>query len=100
MAHGVTTFFLPKLELPVEAFNGHKGVLHRRLHGNPELVLLVAKLKGDPFQDLWELPQDLQRNVLVRSGDLCFGDHSIRADQSEKECGYGEGRKAHFRIGH
>jgi len=59
VAHGVTTFFLSKLELAVEAFNGHEGVLYRGLHGNPELVLLLAKLEGYSFQDLGELPQDL-----------------------------------------
>ena len=70
MEHGFSHFLLPSqfyrfpfllsnLELPVEAFNGHEGVLYRGLHGNPELVLLLAKLKGDPFQDLGELPQDL-----------------------------------------
>jgi hypothetical protein len=35
------------------------------LHGNLELVLLLDKLEGNPFQDLLELPQDLQRNVPV-----------------------------------
>jgi len=59
VAHGVTTFFLPEMELPVEAINGHERVLYRRLHGNPELALLLAKLEGYSFQDLGELPQDL-----------------------------------------
>jgi hypothetical protein len=67
VAHGVTTFFLSKLELAVEAFNGHEGVLHGGLHGDPELALLLAKLEGNSFQDFWELPQDLQGNVPVGS---------------------------------
>ena len=44
VAHGVTTFFLPEMELPVEAINGHERVLYWRLHGDPELALLLAKL--------------------------------------------------------
>jgi len=71
MEHGFSHFLLPppldrlpyllsNLELPVETLNGHERVLYRSLHGNPELTLLLAKLKGDPFQDLWELAQDLQ----------------------------------------
>jgi hypothetical protein len=47
------------MELPVEAFNGHEGVLYGGLHGNPELALLLVKLEGNPFQDLGEFPQDL-----------------------------------------
>ena len=58
-------FLLPYLKLPVEALNGHERVLHRCLHGNPELALLLAKLEGDSFQDLWELPQDFQGNLPV-----------------------------------
>jgi len=60
-------FLLSNLKLPVEALNGHKRVLYGSLHGNPELALLLAKLEGNPFQDLWELPQDLQRNMPVGS---------------------------------
>ena len=71
MEHGLATFLLPppldrfpflfpNLKLSVEALNGHKGVLYGGLHGNSELTLLLAKLEGDPFKDLWELPQDLQ----------------------------------------
>jgi hypothetical protein len=47
VAHGVTTFFLSKLELAVEAFDSHEGVLYGGLHGNPELALLLAKLEGN-----------------------------------------------------
>ena len=32
---------------------------------NPELDFLLAKLEGDSFQDLWELPRDLQGNLPV-----------------------------------
>jgi len=59
VAHGVTTFFLPEMELAVEALNGHEGVLYGGLHGDPELAPLLAKLEGNPFQDLGEFPQDL-----------------------------------------
>jgi len=45
------------LKLPVEAFNGHERVLYQRLHGDPEMALLLAKLEGNSFEDLWELPQ-------------------------------------------
>jgi hypothetical protein len=38
--------------MPVEAFNGHKRVSYRRLHGNPELALLLAKPEGNTFHDL------------------------------------------------
>jgi hypothetical protein len=38
--------------------------------------------------------------VTVGCRDFRFGDHPIRADQPEKECGYGEGRKTHLRIRH
>ncbi len=69
------------MELTVEALNGHKGVLYRGLHGDPELVLLLAKLEGYSFQDLGELPQDLQGNMPVGSGDFSLGDHPIRADR-------------------
>jgi hypothetical protein len=54
VAHGVTTFFFPEMELAIEALNGHERVLYGGLHGDRELALLLAKLKGDPFQDLWE----------------------------------------------
>ena len=60
-------FLLSNLKLTVEAPNGHEGVLYGGLHGDPELALLLAKLKGNPFQDFWELPQDLQRNMPVGS---------------------------------
>ena len=59
VAHGVTTIFLPEMELLVEALNGHERVFYGGLHGNPELALLLAKLEGNPFQDLGEFPQDL-----------------------------------------
>ena len=50
--HGLSHFLLPspfngfpfllsKLKLPVEAFNVHKRVFYRSLHGNPELALLL-----------------------------------------------------------
>ncbi len=65
-------FLLCNLKLSVEALNGHEGILYRSLHGDPELALLLAKLNGDPFQDLWELPQDLQRNMPVGSRNLCL----------------------------
>jgi hypothetical protein len=61
-------FLLADLELAVEALNGHERVLDGGLHGDPELAFLLAKLKGNSFQDLWEFTQDLQGNVLVRSG--------------------------------
>ena len=70
-------FFLPNLELPVEVLNGHERVLDWSLHGDPELALLLTKLEGNPFQDLREFLQDLQRNVPVGSCDLCLGDHPI-----------------------
>jgi hypothetical protein len=44
------------MELPVEALNGHEGVLYGGLHGNFELALLLAKLEGYSFQDFGELP--------------------------------------------
>ena len=44
---GVTTFFFPEMELPVEGLNGHDMVLYGGLHGNPELALLLAKLEGN-----------------------------------------------------
>lgn len=47
VAHGVTTFFLSKLELAIEALNGHERVLYGGLHGDPELTLLLAKLEGN-----------------------------------------------------
>ena len=37
-------------ELLMKAFNGHERCLHRPLHGNPELTLLVAELRGNFFQ--------------------------------------------------
>jgi hypothetical protein len=58
-------FLLSNLELAVEALNGLARVLYWRLHENLELALLLDKLEGHPFQDLLELPQDLQRNVPV-----------------------------------
>ena len=94
----ILLFLLPKLKLPVEGFDGHERVLHGGLHGNPELALLLAKLKGDHLQNLWEFPQDLQRKEQVRSGTICLGGHPIRAYQPEKECGYGEGSKSDFLI--
>jgi hypothetical protein len=36
----------------VEALNGYEGFFYWGLHGNPELALLLAKLEGDPFQEL------------------------------------------------
>jgi hypothetical protein len=79
-------FLLSNLELSVEAFNGHERVLYGGLHGYPELALLLAKLEGDSFQDLWELSRDLEENVLVGSRNLCFGDHPIFTYQPKKEC--------------
>ena len=55
------------MELAVEALNGHDRVIHRGLHGNLELTLLLAKLDGNPCKNLREFPQDLQRNVPVGS---------------------------------
>ena len=40
---------------------------------NPEVALLLAKLKGDHFENLWEFAQDLQRDVPVVSGNLYLG---------------------------
>ncbi len=94
----ILLFLLPKLKLPVEALKGQERVLYRRLHGNPELVLFLAKLKGDPFQNLWEFPQDLQRNVPVGSRNLCLRDHPIGTYQANYETGYGEGSKSDFLI--
>jgi len=51
VAHGVTTFFLSKLELAVEAFDGHEGVLYGGLHGNPGLFPIKTK-KINEFIDL------------------------------------------------
>jgi hypothetical protein len=42
--HGVTTFFFLNLELAIEAFNGCQRIIHFALNGDPELVLLLAKL--------------------------------------------------------
>jgi hypothetical protein len=55
------------MELPVEALNCHEGIFRWGLHGDPEPTLLLAKLEGDPFQDLWELPENLERNGPVGS---------------------------------
>jgi hypothetical protein len=60
-------FLLSNLELAVEAFNGHERVLHLAFDGNPELALLLAKLKGNSFQYLRELVKDLQGNMSVGS---------------------------------
>jgi len=38
----------------MEGFNGHEWILYWGLHGDPELALLLAKLEGNFFQDLWE----------------------------------------------
>jgi len=57
MAHGVTTFFFPELEVTVKVFHGHERVLYGGLHGDPELALLLTEFEGDPFQDPWELPR-------------------------------------------
>jgi hypothetical protein len=78
MEHGFAHFLLPapldrlpfllaNLKLPVEAFNGHEGILHWGPHGNPELGLLLAKFGGNFIQYLWEFLQDLQRNVPIGS---------------------------------
>jgi len=113
MEHGISQFLFPsplarlsflfsRAELLVQALNGHERVLYRGLHGNLELAFLLAKLEGDSFQDLWEFPQNLQRNVPVGSRNFGLGDHPISTDQPKKECGYGEGSKAHWchwRIG-
>jgi hypothetical protein len=110
MEHGLSHFMLPSpldrfpfllsnLKLPVEALNGHERVLSWGLHGDPEPALLLAKLERNPFQDLWELPEDLQRNVAVGSGNLFLSDHPIGTYKPKYEAGYGEGRKANFRIG-
>jgi hypothetical protein len=84
MGHGLTYFLLPppldrlpflfsNLGLPVEALNGHERVLYGGLHRNPELGFLLAKLEGTSFRDLWELPQDFQRNVPIGCGNLYLG---------------------------
>jgi hypothetical protein len=78
---GVTTFFFPEMELTVEALDGHEGVLYGSLHGNPELVLLLVELEGDPFYDLWELPQDFQGNMPAGSGYLGLGDHPLNQNK-------------------
>jgi hypothetical protein len=39
------------MELLVEALNGHERVLHRCLHGNPELFPIKTK-KNNEFIDL------------------------------------------------
>jgi hypothetical protein len=59
------SFFFANLELTVEALDGHQRILYQGLHGDPELALLLARLEGDPFQDLWEFLQDFQGNVPV-----------------------------------
>jgi len=38
VAHSVTTFFLPQLELLVETLDGHERIIYRGLHGDPELA--------------------------------------------------------------
>jgi len=84
--HGVAPFFLPKLVLPVEALDGHERVLYQRLYGDPEMAILLAKLEGNFFEDLWELPQDFQRNVPVGSGgNPCLRDYSIWGNKSKAQ---------------
>ena len=62
MEHGISHFLIPSLfdrfpsllsnlKLSVEAFDGHGRIHHWSLHGDPELVLLLAKLRGYSFQD-------------------------------------------------
>jgi hypothetical protein len=51
VAHGITIFFLPQLELLVETLDGHEGVLYGGLHGNPGLFLIKTK-KINEFIDL------------------------------------------------
>jgi hypothetical protein len=46
VAHGVTTFFLPQLELLVETLDCSQWILHFALNGDPELALLLAKLEA------------------------------------------------------
>jgi hypothetical protein len=50
---------IPTLEVAVEIFNGHEGILCRGLHGDPELTFLLAKLEGNPFQDFGNSPRIL-----------------------------------------
>jgi hypothetical protein len=51
VAHSVTTFFLPQLELLVETLDGHERVLYGGLHGDPELFSIKTK-KINEFIDL------------------------------------------------
>jgi len=84
VAHGVTTFFFPEMELTVEALNGHKGVLYGGLHGNPELVLLFSQFQRHIIQPLRKFIQDFQGNMAVGGRDLGLGEHPIWGNKSKE----------------
>jgi hypothetical protein len=52
VAHGVTTFFLPELELTVKVFHGHERVLYGGLHGNPVPIIIFPAVYRKFFQNL------------------------------------------------
>jgi len=77
VAHGVTTFFLPEMELLVETLDCSQRIIHFAFNGNPELVLLFPQFQRHIIQHLGKFIQDLQGNMPVGSRNLGLGEHPI-----------------------